>query len=189
MLPADPPAETTASPADERLLDAAFRELHGARLHAFALLLTLGDRRRAALLATDALAAAGNHLRDLRHPERAAAWLRARVTDAAGSGDHRLDASERLASLGELNVGALALAGLSALTLVERAGLIAATIEGLDQRDVGTVVGRDGRRLDRLLRRARRRYLDGAAASPEVVDGPPGPIGQRILASAARTMA
>jgi DNA-directed RNA polymerase specialized sigma24 family protein len=189
MLPADRPADATASRADQRLLDAAFRNLHGARLHAFALLLTLGDRRRAALLAADAIAAAGDHLGELRHPERAAAWLRARVTDDAGSNVHRLDAEERLATLAELNVGAAALAGLSALSRLERAGLIGSSIEGLDQRDVATIVGRDGRRLDALLRRARRRYLDGAAASPEALDGPPGPIGQRIVASAARTMA
>jgi DNA-directed RNA polymerase specialized sigma24 family protein len=189
MLPADRSAEATVNRADDRFLDAAFRNLHGARLHAFALLLTLGDRRRAALLAADAIAAAADHLGELRHPERAAAWLRARVTDDAGADNRRLDADERLASLAELNVGAGALAGLSALSRLERAGLIAATIEGLDQRDVATVVGRDGRRLDALLRRARRRYLDGAAAAPEVLDGPPGPIGQRIMASAARTMA
>jgi DNA-directed RNA polymerase specialized sigma24 family protein len=189
MLPADRPGEATASRADHRLLDAAFRNLHGARLHAFALLLTLGDRRRAALLAADAIASAADHLEELRHPERAAAWLRARVTDAAGSDDHRLDADERLASLAELNFRAAALAGLSALSRLERAGLIATDIEGLDQRDVATVVRRDGRRLDALLRRARRRYLDGAAASPEALDGPPGRISQRIVASAARTMA
>ena len=188
MLPSDRRAEATASRADQRFLDAAFRNLHGPRLHAFALLLTLGDRRRAALLAADAIAAAADHLGELRHPERAAAWLRARVTDHARTEDHRLDATERLAGLAELNVGPVALAGLSALSRVERAGLIAATIEGLDQRDVATVVGRDGRRLDGLLRRARRRYLDGAAASQGVLDGPPGPIGQRIVASAARTM-
>ena len=189
MLPADRPAEATASRADERMLDAAFRDLHGARLHAFALLLTLGDRRRAALLAADAIAAAADHLGELRHPERAAAWLRARVTGDAGSNDRRLDADERLATLAELNVGAATLAGLSALTRPERAGLIASSIEGLDRRDVATVVGRDGRRLDSLLSRARRRYLAGAAASSEKLDGPPGPIAQRIVASAARTMA
>ena len=189
MLPADRPAEATVSRSDERLLDAAFRNLHGARLHAFALLLTLGDRRRAALMAADAIAAAGEHLEELRHPERAAAWLRARVAHGARSGGRQLDAAERLASLAELNVGPVALAGLSALSRLERAGLIASSIEGLDQRDVATVVGRDGRRLDAFLRRARRRYLDGAAASPGSLDGPPGPIGQRIVASAARTMA
>jgi hypothetical protein len=189
MQPSERPAEATVSRADRRLLDAAFRDLHGARLHAFALLLTLGDRRRAALLAADAIAAAGDHLADLRHPERAAAWLRAHVTGEAGPDDRRLDVAERLASLTDLNVGAAALAGLSALGRLERAGLIATAIEGLDLRDVATVVGRDGQRLDALLRRARRRYLSGAAASREALDGPPGPIGQRIVATAARTMA
>ena len=189
MLPADRPVEATVSRSEERFLEAAFRNLHGRRLHAFALLLTLGDRRGAALLTAAAIAAAADHLAELRHPERAAAWLRARVTEDAASGDNRRDADERLASLAELNVGAAALAGLSALSRLERAGLIASAIEGLDPRDVATVVGSDGRRLDTLLRRARRRYLDGAAASPGVLEAPPGRIVQRIVASAARTMA
>jgi hypothetical protein len=189
MLPAESPAQATPSPAEPRLLDAAFRDLHGARLHAFALLLTLGDRRRAAVLAADAIAASSDHLQELRHPERAAAWLRARVTRSAGQDDGRLDVTERLAALGELNVRAAALAGLSALGRLERAGLISTAIERLDRRDVGTVVGRDGQRLDNLLLRARRHYLVGAAASPDQLEGPPGPIAQRIAASAARTMA
>jgi len=189
MLPAESPARTTASPADARLLDAAFRDLHGARLHAFSLLLTLGDRRRAAVLAADAIAASSDHVAELRHPERAAAWLRARVTRAAGRKDGGLDVAERLAALKELNVGPATLAGLSGLGRLERAGLITTAIERLDQRDVATVVGRDGQRLDTLLRRARRRYLVGAAASPDRLEGPPGPIAQRIAASAARTMA
>jgi hypothetical protein len=189
MLPAASPAQATTGPAEPRLLDAAFRDLHGARLHAFALLLTLGDRRRAAVLAADAIAASSDHLQELRHPERAAAWLRARVTRAARRDDDSLGVAERLAALDELNVGAAALAGLSALGRLERAVLIATAIERLDRRDVATVVGRDGQRLNRLLVRARRGYLLGAAASPDQLEGPPGPIAQRIAASAARTMA
>jgi DNA-directed RNA polymerase specialized sigma24 family protein len=189
MQAADHPAEAPTRPAALQPTHAAFRDLHGTRLHAFALLLTVGDRRRAAELASDAIAAAGDHLPELRHPERAAAWLRARVTRAARSTDRRLDVADRLAALRELNVEAATLAGLSALSRVERAALIATSIERLDRRDVATVVGRDGERLDAILRRARRRYLDGAAAAPESAHGPHGPIGQRIAASAARTLA
>ena len=189
MLQADHPAEASTDPAAPQLLQAAFRDLHGSRLHAFALLLTLGDRSRAAQLASDAIAAGMDHLPELRHPERAAAWLRTRIVRAAGSDDRRLGVAERLASLSDLHAGPAALAGLSALTRLERAGLIATAIERLDRRDVAVIVGRDGDRLDTLLRRARRRYLDGAAATPDELDGPPGPIGQRIAESAARTMA
>ena len=183
------PAGAPIGPAAPQPLSAAFRDLHGARLHGFALLVTIGDRRQAAQLTADALAAASDHLAELRHPERAAAWLRARVTRAARSDEHRLALAERLASLSELNVGPAALAGLAALTRVERAGLVATAIERLDRRDVAVIVRRDGERLDALLRRARRRYLDGAASSPDSVDAPRGPIGTRIAASAARMLA
>ncbi|HEX7172710.1 MAG TPA: hypothetical protein VF365_08900 [Candidatus Limnocylindria bacterium] len=189
MQAAEHHAEASTGPAAAQVLHAAFRDLHGSRLHAYALLLTLGDRQRAAQLAADAIAAGADHLPELRHPERAAAWLRARVTRAAGSDDRPLAVAERLASLAELNVGSAALAGLSALSRRERAGLIATSIERLDRRDVAVIVGRDGDRLDAILRRAGRRYLDGATATPDALDGPPGPIGQRIAASAARTLA
>src|SRR5690606_20820527 len=73
-------AQTAAVPAPSpERLRAAFDELHGSRLHGFALLLTLGDRARAARLAGEALAAAEPRIDALRHPERAAAWLRAHV--------------------------------------------------------------------------------------------------------------
>jgi hypothetical protein len=140
------------------------------------------------VLAADALEAASDHLASLRHPERAAAWLRRRVTRSAGGGDRRLAFAERLAALRDLEVSPAALAGLTALSRTERAGLIAIAVEALDQRDVGTVVGRHGERLERLLRAARRRYLAGATASPDDPEGPPGPIRQRLAASAARTM-
>src|SRR6187431_2709085 len=68
------------------VLRAAFRELHGRRLHGFALLLTLGDRPGAARLASEALAAGAMRVDELRHPERAAAWLRHRLVDRARVG-------------------------------------------------------------------------------------------------------
>ena len=61
----------------------AFRELHGSRLHGFAQLLVLGDRHAAAKLASDALADGAARVDELRHPERAAAWLRRRVVERA----------------------------------------------------------------------------------------------------------
>ena len=184
--PIDPSAPAASSAA---LVEAAFRELHGPSLHGFALLLTLGDRRQAAVLAAEALEAASDHLASLRHPERAAAWLRRRVRRSSGRNDRRLASAERLAALRDLAVTPAALAGLATLSGLERAALIAVAVERLDRRDVGTIVGRDGERLDRLLRAARRRYVAGSVASPDEVEGPPGPIRQRIAASAARTMA
>jgi len=182
-----PRASAVAASADD--VRSAFRELHGPRLHGFALLLTLGDRRRAALLAGDAIARAGHDLSELRHPERAAAWLRGQVVRMAASDDRDLTVADRLAALADLGITPPALAGLSGLSRIERAGLIATAVERLDTRDVATVVGRDGDRLDALLRRARQRYLRGATAALGEIGGPPGPIGRRVGASAARTMA
>lgn len=181
--------EPGAAVASPDLVRDAFRELHGPRLHGFALLLTLGDRRRAAQLAAEAIAQAGHQLSELRHPERAAAWLRERVVRMAASDDRDLTTTDRLTALADLGISPPALAGLSGLSRIERAALIATSIERLDARDVATVVGRDGDRLDVLLRRARQRYLRGATAAPDELRGPPGPIGRRIAASAARTMA
>lgn len=185
--PNNPPS--TPPPPDAELVEAAFRELHGPSLHGFALLVTLGDRHRAAMLAADALEAAGDRLASLRHPERAAAWLRWHAARAAKRDDRRLASPDRMAALRDLGITPAALAGLAGLSQTERAGLVAVAIERLDRRDVATIVGRDGTRLDRFLRAARRRYLAGATAQPGDLDSSPGPIRRRIAASAARTLA
>lgn len=169
-------------------LQHALRELHAPSLLGFALLLTIGDRRRSISLTSDALAAADAHAGELRHPERAAAWLRARVVAAFGRRDSRIDAHVRLDALAALGVSSSVLAGLAALGPPERAALIASLIERLDDRDVATIVGRGGDRLDALLRRARQGFLDGCAAAP---DGPPrlgGPLTDLVHAAAARAM-
>lgn len=181
----DPSA--VAPPAD--VVRSAFRELHGSRLHGFALLLTIGDRPRSARLAADALRAAEANLAAHRHPERAAAWLRGHVLRGAGRHLGRIPTAERQAAFEELGVTGPALAGLSALNARERAAVIAASIEQLDPLDVATIVGRDGARLDSLLRRARARYLEGAAAVPADTSLQPGPITQRLRAGAARAFA
>lgn len=182
-----PDASTAdASPEEVRR---AFCDLHGPSLHGFALLLTLGDRRRAQALTSTALAEADAHATALRHPERAAAWLRARVTAAAGRRDSRIDAEARLDALEPLGVTTSVLAGLAALDVLERAALIGSEIERLDDRDVATIVGRTGNGFDALLRRARHRYLEGSAA---VSNGPPGLDGPRtdlVRDAAARAMA
>jgi len=155
------------------LLRAAFRELHARRLHGFALLFVLGDRARAARLAADALTAAGTRIEALRHPERAAAWLRRHVVQRAnGPGRGHQPGDPRV--LGDLGADAGVVAGLALLAPRERAALIAGAIERFDLRDVATIVGRDGPELDRLLRRARRRYITGyVAVMPVAVhDGP-----------------
>ena len=183
-----PPEPISADPSHEAL-QRAFRELHAPSLHGFALLLTLGDRRRALALSADALAAAGAHATELRHPERAAAWLRSRVVAAAGRRDSRIDADARMDALAPLGVVASVLAGLAALGMLERAALIGSAIERLDDRDVATIVGRSGNSLDALLRRARLAFLEGSAAAPDGPSGLGGPLTDLVRAAAARAMA
>lgn len=175
--------------ASPEALRRAFRELHAPSLHGFALLLTLGDRRRALTLASDALAAADAHAGELRHPERAAAWLRSRVTAAAGRRDSAGDAQARLDALEPLGVTPSVLAGLAALGILERAALIGSGIERLGDRDVATIVGRSGNRLDALLRRARQGFLAGSAAATDHLSGLGGPLTDLVRAAAARAMA
>lgn len=179
--------ETTALRPSPELVRAAFRELHGRHLHGFALLLTLGDRPRAAHLAADALAAGVARASELRHPERGAAWLRAHVVRHSARGPWRRANSPKRAhqdDLDDLGVGYEVLAGLRALDLHERALIVAETLEGLTPLDVATVTGVDGRRLARLRQRARVRYATGfaAACGPES-PRPTGPVAARIRAS------
>ena len=176
-------ATDPAPPADAAR--AAFRELHGRRLHGFALLLTLGDRATAARLASEALATGAARIDELRHPERAAAWLRRRVVDGARSNRGvRVDGRILL----DLGVDGPVVAGIAALDRLERAALIASAVERLDRRDVATIVGRDGSALDRLLRRARQRFMR-IHAETATEDPPDGPIVTRVHELARRAMA
>ena len=182
MLATDSRDRPSAPPPD--LVPAAFRDLHARRLHGFALMLTLGDRAQAGRLAAAALAAGVARVDELRHPERAAAWLRAHVTRAART---RAAARDGVAILAELGTDAGVVAGLAALGRIERAALISTAIERLDGRDAATVAGRDGQALDRLLERARLRYADAyAAAAPP--GGADGPLAERLRAIATRAM-
>ena len=143
------------------LLGAAFRDLHGARLHGFALLVTLGDAARAASIASEVLAAGADSAASLRHPERAAAWLRARVVLAARRraprGRQQRWAARRDA-LADLGTDRRTFAGLAALNVVERAAIVTLDVEHLDARDAETVLGLSTGALERVAARARRRY-------------------------------
>jgi len=170
-----------------RVEAAAFRELHGRRLHGFALLLVLGDRQRAAVLAGEALSAGADRVAELRHPERGAAWLRRRVARrAASSTGASSDAVEALAPLGVDPATAAALATLDART---RAAVIGRIVEGFDVRDVATIVDRDGRDLARMLERGVARFATArAAAAAGPTDAEPGPIVARIHDAARRAI-
>lgn len=186
-------SDARATRADATQHDAvhdAFRELHGRRLHGFTLLLTLGDRSLAARLTADALASGTDRATELRHPERAAAWLRARVLNGMPRRHRRPSPAEERAGLDPLGVDRAVVDGLAAIGPRQRAALVAFDVERLDQRDAATIVGRHGPALERLLTRTRARYLDACASVP----GPSGrdaggPTVRRIRAVAARTMA
>jgi DNA-directed RNA polymerase specialized sigma24 family protein len=163
-MPTTPsPAQTDLREAD--LLRAAFRDLHGARLHGFALLLTVGDRSRATEAAATVLAGGIARAAELRHPERAAAWLRARLLHTLHrSGDQgRHPRAERRAALLELGVPEPMMAALESLTLDDRAALVAASVEQLAVTDVATILGRDEAATRRILQAVRRRYLAAMA--------------------------
>lgn len=190
-MPETDPRSPTASPERERedLVRKAFHELHGRRLHGFGLLLTLGDRGAASRLVGEALAAGVERAGHLRHPERAAAWLRARVVRNAGrAGVGRGRVGDDRAAIAELGADAAVIAGLAALDRAERAAIIASSIERLDGRDVATIVGREAGSLERLLSRARRRYAMAYEAA--AIDEPPlnGPLAARLHEIAMRAM-
>lgn len=191
-MAADPatPA-TTGTAAPPAALRTAFRELHGRRLHGFSLLLTLGDRPLAARLTAQALAAGSGRIDELRHPERAAAWLRAQVVGAMPRRRHAPSPDHERAALDPLGADPAVVDGLADLGVRQRAALITSDIERLDRRDVETVVGRTGAGLERLLTRARGRYVMAYATMPLASDRDPeaGPLVRRIRAVAARTLA
>lgn len=181
---------TSGAAAPPAMVRAAFRELHGRRLHGFSLLLTLGDRALAARLTAEALAAGAARTGELRHPERAAAWLRVRVVGAMPRRHHAPSPDEERAALDPLGADPALVDGLADLGVRQRAALITADIERLEPLDVETVVGRQGAKLERLLARARGRYMIAYAAVPLASDRDPeaGLLVRRIRTVAARTL-
>jgi hypothetical protein len=166
-----------------------FRSLHAERLHGFAMLLTLGDRPLAAYLTAEALAAGALQHDELRHPERAAAWLRARVLRHLPARRAPIPDEERRTTLAGLGVLARATDALAVLSPRERAGLIAEHVEFLEPLDVATIVDRDGQRLGRLLDRARARYASAFATQSGSSDPRgDGPLAARVRALADRAM-
>ncbi|HET6657289.1 MAG TPA: hypothetical protein VFG61_05290 [Gaiellaceae bacterium] len=188
-MPATDPRVPDRAPPEE-VVRAAFHDLHGRRLHAFGLLLTLGDRAATTSLVGEAIAAGVERAELLRHPERAAAWLRARIMrNASRMGVRRHRVGEDRAVLADLGVEAPVVAGLSALDPRERASIIASAIERLDTRDVATIVDREGHALEKLQLRARARYA--AAYESAATDDLPldGPLATRLHEIASRAMA
>jgi hypothetical protein len=188
-------AATLRPSAEERMLRAAFRELHGAPLHGFALLVTVGDRRLAERLAAEALADGARHARALRHPERAAAWLRARVVrNIPRRTEAPPNEADRRSALAQLGVNEVAFQALRRLEPRARTALVTAWIERLDDRDVEQILHLRPWRRSRLVDRARRQYLDaylrGAPGPPPLAVDPAasGPLASRVRTVTLRTL-
>jgi hypothetical protein len=166
-------------------MQSAFTDLHASRLYGFALIVALGERRTAARAAVDALLGALTRVDELRHPERAAAWLRHEVLRDLHAGRLPVGIDRaRLASLEAQGVTRPATWGLAALSLDQRAALVAADVERFAPADVERVVGRGPAATMRLLAEARERYVVSATRhlpdpEPEVrlLDGP---VGRRV---------
>lgn len=174
-------------------MGAAFRDVHAPRLHGFALLLTVGDRTLASAAASRVMAAGIARAGELRHPERAAAWLRANVLREVRSAQAGAPpgVTERRAALAELGLGEAATDALAQLPLDERAALIAGTVEDLELPDVATVLGRDVGGTRRIWHGARTRYLASAThwLNGASVDAfPSGEILQRVEEAATRAI-
>jgi DNA-directed RNA polymerase specialized sigma24 family protein len=170
---------------DDQSMHDAFVELHGERLHGFALLVTLGDQSLAGMLTAEALARGTERIGQLRHPERAAAWLRATLTGAARRsawGHRRPTEPERREALLELGVDPATFDALASLDVRGRAAVAAATVEGFAPADVYEIVGSDAR-----VKRARQDYLTAYVAASRTRDTKPpaGALTAKVQATAA----
>lgn len=158
------------------------------------MLATLGDRQSAELVAGFALAAGADQAAALRHPERAAAWLRARVlrTLHQRRSIRRTTATDvRRATLATLGVDEAAFRGLAALRLDARAALVASAIEGFGPIDVETILDASPAAARHAVAEARERYVRYASASSpaerdEPDDSPNGDLASRVHDVAAR---
>lgn len=176
------------TPPDDELLRTAFRDVHATRLNGFALLVALGDRHRAAAATGQALAAGTQRVHELRHPERAAAWLRRRVLQSLRRGSVRNEAAPGLQALRPLGVDAPLLACLSGLSATERAALVASSVERFAPADIEMILDATPAASRRIVAVARARYLAAAASGDRASLGS-GPLTERVLLVASRGFA
>jgi DNA-directed RNA polymerase specialized sigma24 family protein len=171
-----------ATQVPDSKLAGAFRELHGKRLHGFALLVSLGETGPSERVAAEALEAGAAQAAALRHPERAAAWLRSRALrglhQGVGHGQSPTPAMRR-ETLAALGVDEGMYAALEALGMEARAALVASAVERFEAIDTETILGVSAPAARKLVSRARVQYLqaiygrptDKAAFQQRVPDG------------------
>ena len=183
------------SPAisEDDTLRAAFGDLHGPRLHGFALIVSLGDARRAEQAVGDAMAVGTDHAAALRHPERAASWLRARTLGRlrhARLFGRSPSTTARRAALQRLGVDEATFNALARLSPVGRAAVAATIIERFEPMDVETILGTSAGNARRLVARANRRCLAAMADGWHAgAAAPVGELGRRVHSMAERGFA
>jgi DNA-directed RNA polymerase specialized sigma24 family protein len=177
---------------EDAKLEAAFRALHGPRLHGFALLVALGEAEAAERAAGEALAAGGRQAAALSHPERAAAWLRARALRGLHHSLSRgtpTPVPARRAKLTSLGVDDTAYEGLTVLSAEGRAALVASAIECFEPMDTETILGASPPAARRLIVRARDRYLQVVEGQAAGQSAPPPSQTEGVLAKRIRDVA
>jgi len=154
---------------------------------------TLGDARLAERAAGFALAAGASQAAALRHPERAAAWLRARTLRTLkelGRFRHAAASDQRHAALDPLGVRDAVYRGLASIDLTARAALVASDIERFDPIDVETIIDAAPAPTRHVVAEARKRYLRlaGGSTGEEQVpfEGPTGGLAARVHRVATR---
>jgi hypothetical protein len=153
---------------------------------------TLGDARAAERAAGFALAAGAGQAAALRHPERAAAWLRARalrLLRERGFLRRATPVEARRAALATVGADETVYRGLAGLSIDGRAALVASAIERFDPIDVETILDAAPAAARHAVAQARERYLRFAARGPTDESEEPGgqPMGE--LASRVRDVA
>ncbi len=179
----------TIRDVEENSRSTDFVELHADRLFGFAMIVTLGDTIIAGKLAAEALAKGVDRIEQLRHPVRAAAWLRGAVRKAAGRpawGHRRPADTERRDALQALGVDAATYDALASLDVRGRAAVAATAVEGFSPADVFEIVG-----SDEEVRKARRDFLTAYLASSATRETAPpaGDLASRVKSVAAPVFA
>lgn len=151
----------------------AFRDVHAARLHGFALLVTGGDGAAAAHLTNAVLGAHAPRVAAEHHPERVAAALRAELLRRARRLRRpEVTRDERAATLRALNVDASAAEALARLGVPARAALVAGDVERFGPEDVAIILNTSAASARRAVRAARRQYISAHPGPPAGVVGP-----------------
>ena len=176
------------------MLAGAFRDLHGSSLYGFAMLVTLGDELAAERAAGRALAAGAQQATVLRHPERAAAWLRARTLRDLSRWQRRksIPTLVRRDVLASLGVGDRVYRGLAAMSMRARGALVASTVERFTSIDIETIMSASPGPSRRAVADARARYLRVVGEEPGAWPDSPGPphgeLAKRVQAVTGRAM-